>query len=613
MDRSSSREQLPIGDYALIGDCHGAALVSRAGSIDWCSFHRFDAEPAFAHLINAHEGGSFSIAPADGRARSSRSYLGDTNILLTRFVTDDGEAELVDFLARDPERGAFHSLVRMIRCTDGRVTMRIVFRPRFDYGLTVPLMEMRSLTHGVVVGGAAGLAFWTSRPIEQLDVCECTTDWELSAGEDAWFTIRSTAAHLAGRAENPGKPGRLLEDTKAFWEEWASRCSYDGPHRAAVIRSALVVKALTNEPTGAIVAAPTTSLPEVIGGTRNWDYRYAWLRDSALDVYALYRLGYTDEAHAFMDWIRRTSAGDASRLQPVYGVGGERLLTEVELDHASGYRDSRPVRIGNRAATQVQLDVYGETLDTVWLHHRHDGAIDATLHRLIVGIVDEVERRWEEPDEGIWESRGGREYWVNSKLFCWVAVDRAIKLARAIKIDAPIERWRKLRRDIRICIDTRGVDPGTGAFTRCLDGPGYDAAALLAPLVGYLPPSDARVGATVEQIRANLERDGLIYRYRDPDGLPGDEGAFVVCSFWLVDNLAMLGRWDEASALFEDLLARANDVGLMGEQVGPAGEVLGNFPQAFSHVGLIGAAVNLKKFAPRDERSRAEAPSSRTR
>ncbi|HEV2927744.1 MAG TPA: glycoside hydrolase family 15 protein, partial [Propionibacteriaceae bacterium] len=388
-----------------------------------------------------------------------------------------------------------------------------------------------------------------------------------------------------------------IDRTVGFWRDWSARCTYQGPYREQVLRSALVLKGLTNAPTGAIVAAPTTSLPEAVGGVRNWDYRYSWLRDAAMNLYALFTLGYTEEAHAFMGWLERTTAGRAEELQLMYGVGGERLLPEVELDALEGYRGSRPVRVGNAAADQFQLDVYGYLLDTAWLYHRHGGRITPTFWRLLSGAVDVIAHRWTEPDDGIWEVRGGPRHFVSSKVMAWVAVDRAIRLARIHGLPADLDRWTALRRTIRRRLESAGTDPATGAFTQAFANQALDAANLLLPLVRFLPPDDPRIRATVERTARELAPHGLVHRYLGAeDGLAGGEASFVICSFWLVDNLALAGQTEEARALFERLLGYANDVGLLAEEIDPpSGELLGNFPQAFSHVGLISAAINLER------------------
>lgn len=607
----------PISDYALIGDCHSAALVSRDGSIDWCCFHRFDARPVFARLLDWSKGGHFRIAPR-GPYSVSRRYLPSTNVVETRFAAERGTLVLLDCLAVRPTSDPsmpeavhpYHQLIRLARCEEGEVRVSIEFDPRFDYGLTYPRLEMRGDDVAVVYGGADALVFQSQLPIAQTDPCGCGAEAVLRAGEEAFTVLTYSLPHELRIDRLNGKEvaGRV-EATRRFWSDWSGLCTYQGAYREEVLRSALVLKALTNAPTGAIVAAPTTSLPEQIGGVRNWDYRYTWLRDAALNLYALFTLGYTEEAHAFMGWLKRTTAGRAEDLQIMYGVGGERLLHEIELEGLEGYRGSRPVRIGNGAATQFQLDVYGELLDTAWLYHRHGGEIDALFWGFLAGVVELVAARWTEPDEGIWEVRGGPRHFVFSKVMAWVAVDRALRLARARGLPADVDRWRALRAEIRRRVEAEGSDPRSGAFAQSFGSTALDASTLLMPLVRFLPPDDPRVRATFERIESQLAADGLVYRYLDPDGLPGGEGAFVICSFWLVDNLALGGELGRARELFERLLGYANDVGLLAEQIDPAtGEFLGNFPQAFSHVGLIGAALNLQRSMRRSD-EQAGAPS----
>jgi GH15 family glucan-1,4-alpha-glucosidase len=595
----------PIAAYALLSDCHSAALVSSAGSIDWCCFHRFDARPVFARLLDWARGGHFRIAPA-GPATVTRRYLPATNVLETRFATPAGLVTVTDCLA--VRRGAaagdaaqtrsHHQLLRLVRCEAGQVEVTLEFAPRFDYGLTVPRLELDGDDVGVVYGGADALVLQSELPLGGADVCGCGATVTLRAGDERFLALtyhlpHQLEVHRIGHVEAVAR----IERTVAFWRDWSARCTYDGPYRAEVLRSALVLKGLTNAPTGAIVAAATTSLPEAVGGVRNWDYRYSWLRDAALNLYALFTLGFTDEAHAFMGFLERTTAGRAEDLQLMYGVGGERLLPEVELGGLDGYRGSRPVRIGNAAATQFQLDVYGYLLDTAWLYHRHGGEITPTFWQLLRGAVDLVGRSWTRADEGIWEVRGGPRHFVSSKVMAWVAVDRAIRLARARRLPADLDGWSVLRRAIRRQVEQAGTDPATGAFVQAFGGRALDASNLLVPLVRFLPPDDPRVRATVARTASELAPDGLVHRYLDGgDGLPAGEATFVICSFWLVDNLALAGQTGQAAALFERLLGHANDLGLLAEEVDPAsGELLGNFPQAFSHVGLIGAAMNLQR------------------
>ncbi|MEX2458961.1 MAG: glycoside hydrolase family 15 protein [Actinomycetota bacterium] len=596
----------PIASYALLGDGHSAALVSMAGSIDWCCFHRFDARPVFGRILDWDRGGYFRLAPAE-MSRVSRRYEPDTNVLETRFQAKTGRLKLTDCLAVRPDADTsrrmpphpYHQLIRLLECEEGEVEVDLEFHPRFDYGLTTPRLEMRGSATAVVYGGADALVLHSELEIDQTEICGCDGRSVLRAGDSAAVTVEYFLPHRIEQAgaDRQAVLGRL-EETRAFWRDWAGRSTYEGEHRDAVVRSALVLKALTNAPTGAIVAAPTTSLPEEIGGVRNWDYRYSWLRDSALDVYALFSLGYTDEANDFMAWVKRTTAGRADDLQIMYGVGGERLLHEVLLVDLEGYRGSKPVRIGNAAFTQFQPDIYGELLDTTWLYHRNGGEIDVVFWEFCRGVVDAVERRWQDPDHGIWEIRDEPRHFTHSKVMAWVAVHRAIKLARALDLPGDIARWVRLRDEMRRRILREGVDPETGAFVQSFGSSALDASNLLVPLVRFLPADDPRVRATMERTAKELTHDGLVMRYRADDGLPGGEGAFVICSFWLVDNLAQAGEAERARELFDRLCGFANDVGLLAEQIDPStGEQLGNFPQAFSHVGLIGAAINLERGA----------------
>jgi GH15 family glucan-1,4-alpha-glucosidase len=588
----------PISTYALIGDCHGGALISLDGSIDWCCFHRVDASPVFARLLDWQKGGYWRIAPTTAY-EAERRYHEGTNVLETRFETSEGVVVLTDCLViPEGDHHPDHELIRTVRCEAGRVEVGSVFRPRFDYGLTVPRYEPRGERAGIAFGGADGLALCSDLELVPLGDCTAESQADLETGDEAFFSLTWSQAHeLRPRSIGRAEAKQSVDRTVHWWKNWSSGCHYDGPYRDQVLRSALVLKALTNGPTGAIVAAPTTSLPEEIGGVRNWDYRYAWMRDAAINLYSLFQLGYTEEAHAFMDWVQRTTAGRSEDLQVLYGVAGARLISEVEIEQLDGYRGSRPVRIGNAAADQFQLDVYGYLLDTAWLYHRHGGKITMVFWEFLRGVIDVVRDRWELPDDGIWEVRGGRRHFVSSKVMAWVAVDRAIRLARARGLPADLASWKTLRAEIRRRVETEGVDPATGAFVQSFGSSALDASALLIPLVRFLPADDHRVRATMERVATELAPDGLVYRYLNADdGLTGQEATFVICSFWLVDNFALAGEIDRAQELLDRLLAFANDVGLLAEEIDPASrELLGNFPQAFSHVGLIGAVLNLAR------------------
>ena len=588
----------PISDYALLSDCHTAALVSRDGSIDWSCFHRFEARPVFARLLDWGKGGFFRIAPRD-EYEVSRRYLPETNILETTFRTAGGVLVLTDLVPVKRDMGhPDHHLLRLVRCTEGEVAVKAKFEPRFDYGLTEPRLEQVGDDLAVVYGGADALVLQSELPIGTAEISACTAARTLGAGEEAFVALTYSLPHeLAPERLSADEVATKLRETEDFWREWAARCTYEGLYRDAVVRSALVLKALTNGPTGAIVAAATTSLPEEVGGERNWDYRYTWLRDSALTLNALFALGFTDEAEAYMAWLKRTTAGRAKDLQIMYGVGGERFLPEVELDHLEGYRGSRPVRIGNGAYRQFQLDVFGELLDTVWVYRQHGGEIDETFWEFLGRVAGAVIERWPEPDQGIWEIRGDPKHFTYSKVMAWVALDRAVRLAELDGREGALEEWRRVRDQIRALVEQEGVDPESGAFTQSFgDGGKHDASNLMIPIVGFVAHDDPRALATFERIVAELSADGFVYRYLTDgvDGLAGEEATFAICSFWLVECLAHAGETERARELFERLLRFCNDVGLLAEEIDPhSGELIGNFPQAFSHVGLIQAAVAL--------------------
>lgn len=570
--------------------------MSKDGSVDWCCFHRFDARPVFARLLDWTKGGHFRVAPV-GDYRVTRAYEPNTNILRTTFETGSGVLSLIDCMPiKDDETDvhAHHQLLRLAKCEQGEVDVTVEFEPRFDFGMTAPHVKLLDNHLVEVTGGADALVLQSEISLNAKGLSECEGRAMLGAGEEMAMALTFILPHdLDPNPMDPDEIRRRVESTREFWQQWSGTCTYEGPYKEQVIRSALVLKALTDATTGAIVAAPTTSLPELIGGERNWDYRFTWLRDAALNLYSLFQLGYSGEAKDFMEWLQRTTAGRVEDLQPVYGVGGERMLPEIEWSELEGYRGSTPVRTGNLASEQFQLDIYGELMDTAWLYHRHGGKIDREFWEFLCGIVDQVAERWTEPDEGVWEVRDARHHFVSSKVLAWVAVDRGLRLAEEVGLPAG-PGWESLRSEIRLTIETDGVDPATGAFIRAFGDSRADASNLLIPLVGFLPGDDPRVRATVAAVEEELTTNGLVDRYRGEDGLPGGEGAFVVCSFWLAGNLAMIGERTRAQELFEQLLEYANDVGLLSEQIDPLSrDFLGNFPQAFSHAALISAALHL--------------------
>ncbi len=596
----------PIADYALLSDCHSGALVSKDGSIDWCTFHRFEARPVFARILDWAKAGFFRIAPLEDEYESTRRYLPGTNVLETSFRTQAGTLVLTDFFAfRVPGPGEDahsahpdHQLIRIARCTEGEVAVKVKLVPRFDYGLTTPRLETLADDLVIVYGGADALVLQSELPFGDAERSATEGNRTLHAGEEAFVVLTYQLPHeLDPQRLTRDEVHAKLEETTSTWAAWADRCTYDGPYREQVVRSALVLKALTNGPTGSIAAAATTSLPEEIGGERNWDYRFSWLRDSALTLNALFATGYTDEAHAYMDWLKRTTAGRARELQIMYGVGGERLLPEVELDWLEGYRGSRPVRIGNGAAQQFQLDTFGELLDTAWLYRRHGGEIDEIFWDFLSRVGGVVLEKWREPDQGIWEIRGEPKHFVYSKVMAWVALDRLVRLAELDDRAGDIDNWRAARDEIRDLVEREGVDAESSAFLQSFGDSGkLDASNLMIPIVGFVPHDDPRARATAQRIASELSADGFVYRYVTDgvDGLSGEEATFAICSFWLVECLARSGEQERARELFERLLGFCNDVGLLAEEIDPhTGDLIGNFPQAFSHLGLIQAAIAL--------------------
>jgi GH15 family glucan-1,4-alpha-glucosidase len=596
-----------IEDYALLGDCETAALVSRDGSIDWLCWPRFDSGACFAALLGTRDNGRWRIAPAAPDARITRRYREGTLILETDFETEDGAVTLVDFM---PPRGSYSDLVRLVVGKRGKVEMHTEFILRFDYGEAVPWVTR--LDDGTLraVAGPDMVVLRTPAPLEPKGMTT-VADFSVEEGETVPFILTYAPS-------NHPLPPRIdvteaLDDTASFWAEWVEQCTYEGEWEQPVKRSLITLKALTYRPTGGIVAAPTTSLPEQIGGARNWDYRFCWLRDATLTLLALMDAGYYQEAGEWRDWLLRAAAGSPSQVQIMYGLAGERRLQEWEVPWLPGYEGSRPVRIGNAAHGQLQLDVYGEVMDA--LHQaRHVGlprSLDAwNFQRALITHLGKV---WEQPDRGIWEVRGPPQQFTHSKVMAWVAVDRALKDAETFELDCPHDVWCDLRDRIHEDVCRKGYDPELGCFVQAYGSKLLDASLLMIPLVGFLPADDPRVRGTIECIEKRLMSNGFVMRYDTAgtdDGLPPGEGAFLACSFWLVDCLMLLGRQGDARALFSHLISLRNDLGLLAEEYDPRlGRQVGNFPQAFSHVAMVDSALNLdrgdRRAAPRPAEQRA--------
>jgi carbohydrate kinase (thermoresistant glucokinase family) len=592
---------LEIEDYALIGDCTTAALVGRNGSIDWLCWPRFDSNALFAALLGTSEHGRWRIFPADPRPRVSRAYHRDTLVLETLFDTADGRVALIDFM---PIGGTSSSVIRLVKGLRGKVGMQLHLALRFDYGTTVPWVTQLPDGSGLsAVAGASQVVLRTPVPLQGKDFAT-VSEFDVAEGECVPFVLTHGPSHL------PTPPAIdasvLLQKTESFWRDWSGRCSYVGPWNDAVKRSLLTLKALTYAETGGIIAAPTTSLPEQLGGERNWDYRYCWLRDATFTLMALVTAGYRDEAQAWGQWLRRTVAGSPHQLQIMYGLSGERQLIEWEVPWLPGYRGASPVRIGNAASDQLQLDVYGELIDAIYQGRTLGLAPIGSGWALQQKLVEHLEQIWEQPDEGIWEVRGGRRQFTFSKIMAWVAMDRTVRDAERFNFNAPLEHWRKVRDRMHATICGLGFNSERNTFTQSFGSSELDASLLLIPLVGFLPAGDPRVRGTVAAIERELLIDGLVLRYRsetDVDGLPPGEGVFLPCSFWLANNYKLQHRDVEASALFERLLSFRNDVGLLAEEYDPkAQRQLGNFPQAFSHLALIGTALSLHDAGPMQQR-----------
>jgi GH15 family glucan-1,4-alpha-glucosidase len=589
-----------IEDYGIVGDTHTAALVGRDGSIDWLCLPRFDSDACFARLLGDADNGFWRIAPATDDYEVRRRYRPDTLVLETEFETAEGVVRLVDCM---PIRETHPQVVRMVQAVRGSVAMRMDLRMRFGYGSMVPWVRgVDGLL--VAISGPDALALWTpirTRGQDMTTVAEFTT----AAEEHIPFVLTWYPSH-----DPPPRPVDAhfaIKDTEMWWRDWSSMCTFEGDHRDAVVRSLITLKALTYQPTGGIVAAVTTSLPETLGGERNWDYRYCWLRDATLTLESLMRGGYHDEAMAWRDWLLRAVAGDVSKLQIMYGPAGERRLSEWEVDWLAGYEGSAPVRIGNAASGQFQLDVYGEVMAALYEACTVGSPLSGSAWDLQVALVEFVARSWQEPDEGIWEVRGPRRHFTHSKVMAWVAVDRAVRTVEEFGMEGPVDRWRELRDQIHDEVCTRGYNAEVGAFTQYYGADALDASLLMIPLVGFLPATDERVRSTVEAVERGLTEDGFVLRYRTEessgvDGLSGHEGAFLACSFWMADCLHLIGRHDDAVAMFERLLGLRNDLGLLSEEYDvKAGRQVGNFPQAFSHVSLANAAYNLTGHASMED------------
>ncbi|WP_246430325.1 glycoside hydrolase family 15 protein [Streptomyces rectiverticillatus] len=598
---------LPIEDHGIIGDLHTVALVGVDGTIDWCCLPRFDAPSVFGSLLDAERGGSFSVT-ARGAERTKQMYMPDSNVLLTRFLGQESVAELYDFMVPDhpscPSSGV-RQIVRQVRVLRGRATIDVHCRPAFDYG-RAPHEVGTVGNAGVVFTGPAGfLVLRSSVPLTPDGAAARTTvtlepgqSLELAAQWDGDGAVREGVLRPLDGAE----AARLLDKTLQYWDGWLRQSQYRGRYRETVERSALALKLLVYQPTGALVAAPTTSLPESPGGGRNWDYRYTWIRDAAFTLYALMRLGFTEEAAAFIDWLhqRCVQAPPGTGLQVLYGIDGRADLPETVLDHLCGYRGARPVRIGNAAARQRQLDIHGELMDSVYLYNKHAEPISYELWEALARQLDWLQKNWEEPDDGIWETRGGRRRFTYSALMTWVAFERAMRIARHRGMPAPVEQWRDTAAAAYRFVQDRCWSPEDGAYCQYPDCATLDASLLVMPLVKFTGPKDPRFLSTVRRIEEELVSDSLVHRYRTDgsdggDGLDGQEGTFNLCSFWYVEALARSGRVGEARYVFEKMTTHANHLGLYAEEIGPAGEALGNFPQAFTHLALISAATNLDR------------------
>lgn len=592
-------EPEPIENHAVIGDLHTIALVALSGSIDFMCFPRFDSPSIFAALLDPEKGGEFKICPELNHARRKQLYLPDTNILLTRFLSDDGVAEISDFMPVS-EAGGAHNVVRRVKTVRGEVRFRVLCAPRFDYARAAHDCERDGCDLLFTSRGPDRTVLRLRSSVEmQIEQGDAVANFTLRADESASFVLEDAAADLHCNAD--GYVAEVFKRTMNYWRGWISHCQYTGRWREIVNRSALALKLLVSQEHGSLVAAPTFGLPEVIGGERNWDYRYTWVRDASFTIYAFMRLGYTEEAGAFNRWIEQRchELTDGGSLQIMYGIDGRHRLTEEELSNLRGYRDSRPVRIGNAAYNQLQLDIYGELLDSVYLYNKFGQPISHDLWMALIPLINWVCENWKRPDEGIWEVRGGQQEFLYSRLMCWVAIDRGIRLVLKRSFPAPLRKWIHQRDAIYHDIFEHFWEPKRGYFRQSLNSNSVDAASLLMPLVKFISPTDPRWLSSLKVIEEDLVEDSLVHRYRlahaAPDGFSGTEGTFSMCTFWYSECLARGGDPLQARFIFDKMLGYANHVGLYSEQLGPEGQHLGNFPQAFTHLGLISAAYALDR------------------
>jgi GH15 family glucan-1,4-alpha-glucosidase len=587
---------LPIEDHGVIGDLHTAALVGIDGTIDWLCLPRFDAPSVFASILDDEKGGHFRLRPLN-YVRSQQLYLPDTNVLLTRFLSSEGVAEVLDFMPIEAGLKERHDLVRSIRVVRGSMRFEVDCRPAFDYARRRHTISLGK-TGAVFACAGTRLGLATRVPLREGPYRNALAQFALEEGEDAAFVLQQLKEGEGPEEVLSNAPFQdRLQGTLDYWRRWISGSTYRGRWREMVNRSALALKLMVYDPTGALVAAPTMGLPETIGGERNWDYRYTWLRDAAFTLYSLIRVGFNEEAHNFMGWLLDVCRNSDGKLQPLYGIDGRTEIHEEELPHLSGYRNSRPVRLGNGAYNQLQLDLYGAVLDAAYLHNKHAAPLDYDVWNNLRPTLDWLSENWRQPDEGIWEVRGGRRPFVSSKVLSWVALDRAVRMARQRGLPAPEDHWIKQRNAIYEEVMKKGWNPKRESFVQYYGGEALDASLLLMPLVKFVGPTDPRWLATLNGIQKELSHDTLVYRYKvaeaADDGFSSEEGSFNTCSFWLVECLTRAGRLEEARLALEKMFSYANHLGLFTEEIGPSGEALGNFPQALTHLALISAAARL--------------------